>query len=174
MNKLDDVARGTVLMGRAPDQLGFVVDDLEEAVRSAIAQMGMQPWSWFEYAEGVLPVRRYRGTEGDFTFRSASWGRGRYSMVEPVSGRSAFRSRLDASGPGLHHVGYFVSSIHESSRPIRELGGTEVMYAAGHGIDGDGELAFYDMGSPTGVLMELVRPPLRKRSADRVLDAARG
>ena len=56
--------------GRQPDQLAYVVDDLEPAVQDIGRRLGIRRWLGWRYTTDYLPIRRYRGGPGDFAARS--------------------------------------------------------------------------------------------------------
>lgn len=168
---LNDLERATAIMGRQPDQLGFVVPDRHAAVSTAVSRLGLHPWMFFEYDDLTLTTRRYRGHVEDFVVHSAVWARGRVSLSQPVSGHSTFADQLADRGPGLHHLGYFVTTIEDAAKTIVADGGEELMFGGGHGIDGDGAFSLLTWGAKSGVLLQLIRPPTRRRLPTRIIDS---
>lgn len=159
----------TGLAGRGPDQTGFVVPDVRAAARDCVARFGMRPWAVFFYGDDVFRERTFRGAPGDFTTRSAVWGGGRMSFVEPVSGASSYAEALADRGPGLHHAGYFVDDLEPPCARLIAAGGVETMRMSGHGLDGDGALAFVTVPGTT-IVAELIVRPVRRREPDEIID----
>jgi hypothetical protein len=159
------IAIGIGILGRAPDQTGFVTPDARAAARACVDDFGMTPWVGFNYGPTAFAERNYRGRPGDFTTRSVVWGGGRFSFVEPMSGRGCFADALAARGPSLHHLGYFVDEVETSRRLLLAAGGEELMSARGHGLDGDGELVFCSLPG-TACVVELIVRPQRRREPD--------
>lgn len=147
---------------RAPDQVCYVVPDLNAGVRELGRLFGVHRWVGWRYADGYLPKRRFRGSPGDFETHGvvAEFGPS-LEIVAPLSGRSVFSEFLTKSPPGLHHLGYFVASIETERARMATLGLEEVQYGGGHGMDGDGHIAFYQ---PSGLAtyIELIEPPKRR------------
>jgi hypothetical protein len=159
------IAIATRILRRPPDQTGFVTADVSAAARVCVETFGMTPWAGFEYGDDAFAERTYLGAPGDFTTRSVVWGGGRFSFVEPVTGRGCFADALAERGPGLHHVGYFVDEVAPHRDLLVAAGGAELMSARGHGLDGDGELVFCSLpGTPC--VVELIVRPRRRREPD--------
>jgi hypothetical protein len=156
--------------GRPPDQFGFVVGDVETSAKLMFEIFALQPWLGFEYNGDSLPRRVLHGMSGNFETRSVVWGRGRLSLIQPVAGESVYSETLERRGPGLHHVGYFVESIAATRAWLADRGYVEVMSGGGHGVDGDGEFAFFGLDERLGCLLEVMEQPARRRSPDFVLD----
>ena len=153
----------TPIVGRPPDQVGFVVTDLEEAVHRIGRMLGVRRWVGWRYADGYLPNRRFRGSEGDFE----SWGvvadyGPSVEIIAPLSGTSVFTEFLDAHGPGLHHLGYFVPSLADEHARLTASGWAEIQYGGGHGMDGDGQIGFYESIEGAGSYLEVIEPPQRR------------
>lgn len=153
------------IVGRTPDQTGFVTADVRAAARTCVDHFGMSPWAGFDYGPTAFAERTYLGVPGDFTTRSVVWGGGRFSFVEPVTGRGCFADALAARGPSLHHVGYFVDDVAPARDLLIAAGGEELMSSRGHGRDGDGELVFLSLPDTTCVV-ELIVRPRRRRDPD--------
>lgn len=129
---------------RAPDQVGYVVPDLETGVRQFGPVLGVNRWVGWRYTADYLPKRRFRGAEGDFESHGvvAAFGP-TLEIIAPLSGRSVFTEFLEQSGPGLHHLGYFVQSVDAERERLEALGLKEIQYGGGHGMDGDGHISFF-------------------------------
>jgi len=153
-----------------PQQFGFVVSDLADALRFHHEVLGMAPWLLYDYDQQTLPVRTFRGAPGDFVTRSAVLRDAGFSLVQPVSGDSTYSEMLAVRGPGLHHVAYRVASMAQWRPRLIERGFTEVMTGSGHGLDGDGEFAIFDSGGRMGCFVELIEPPKRRRPPFRIIE----
>lgn len=148
---------------RAPDQVGYVVRDLEQGVRELGPVFGVKRWVGWSYTKDYLPKRRFRGAPGDFESHGvvAEFGP-TLEIIAPLSGTSVFTEFLESSGPGLHHLGYFVTSIEEERARLAALGLEAVQYGGGHGMDGDGHIAFYQPMKGITTYIELIEPPKRR------------
>ena len=149
--------------GRQPDQTGYVVDDLERAVELWSTDFGLSPWSGYQYDSSYVPRRTFRGEpQIDSITRNAVWGAGKIGLIQPVQGESLFSETLRDRGPGIHHVAYFVKNIEEGRAWLLSRGYDEVMNGGGHGLDGDGEYAYFAAESGLGCYLQLVQPPARR------------
>src|SRR5260370_20264947 len=113
--------------GRPPDQVAYVVTDLDEGVRRLGPRLGVSRWLGWRYTAGYLPQRMFRDQPGDFESHGviADYGPS-LEIIAPLGGRSVFTEFLDAHGPGLHHLGYFVPSLDEERDRLTALGLPEV------------------------------------------------
>lgn len=160
-DQTDTVLRPVI--GRPPDQIAYVVEDLESSVQDIGRRLGIRRWLGWRYTTDYLPNRRYRGGPGDFE----TWGviaefGPSLEICAPLTGKGVFTEFLEAHGPGLHHVGYFVSSLSDESKRLQALGLEEVQYGGGHGMDGDGQIAFYETVGGAASYIELIEPPQRR------------
>ena len=161
-DQTDTVLRA--MPGRAPDQIGYVVRDLEEGVRQVGAIFGVRRWVGWRYTADYLPQRRFRGAPGNFESQGvvAEFGPS-LEVIAPMSGQSVFTEFLDRCGPGLHHVSYFVQSVDAERARLEALGLAEVQFGGGHGEDGDGKISFFEVLADIPTYIELIEPPKRRR-----------
>lgn len=148
---------------RAPDQVGYVVEDLEEGVRRLGPIFGVKHWMGWRYSPDYLPKRRFRGRPDNFESRGvvAEFGP-TLEIIAPLSGDSVFTEFLATAGPGLHHLGYFVRSVDAEHARVGRLGLEEVQYGGGHGMDGDGHISFFQPIPGVPTYIELIEPPKRR------------
>lgn len=159
-DQTDTVLRA--MAGRPPDQVAYLVRDLQEGVRRLAPMFGVKRWVGWRYTPDYLPKRVFRGEPGDFQSEGVVPEFGpSLEIIAPISGRGVFSEFLERSEPGLHHLGYFVASIEDERRRMAELGLTEVQYGGGHGMDGDGHIAYFQAPG-TVTYIELIEPPKRR------------
>jgi catechol 2,3-dioxygenase-like lactoylglutathione lyase family enzyme len=146
------------LDGRTPFQLGFVVPDLEDAVRRFDA-LGAGPWrGWLFGPHGR--DREHRGKPAEWTLRLAlTGGSPQYELIEPVSGPSIHEEWLRDRGGGFHHVGYVVDSVARTTSEMAAAGYPAVARVHSFGAEGDGEAAYFDTVEALGFYVEAVVPP---------------
>ena len=149
--------------GRAPDQICYIVEDLEKGVRTIGQRLGIKRWLGWTYDAAYLPKRVFRGQPGNFESHGviAEFGPS-VEIVAPLSGDSVFSEFLAAHGPGLHHLGYFVPSVADERARLNALGLHEVQYGGGHGINGDGHISFFESTDGTGPYLEFIEPPEKR------------
>lgn len=161
-DQTDTVLRA--MPGRAPDQIGYVVPDLQTGVKEIGQLFGIGRWVGWRYSADYLPQRRFRGQPGNFESHGvvAEFGPA-LEVIAPLGGDSVFTEFLNRCGPGLHHVGYFVKSVDDERTRLQDMGLTEVQYGGGHGEDGDGKISFFEALSGIPTYIELIEPPRRRR-----------
>jgi hypothetical protein len=152
-------------LNRPPDQVAYVVRDLESAVHEFGAALGISRWFGYIYDLDYLPRRTYRGDDASWISRVAVPAYGpSLEIIASEGGPSVFSEFLEARGPGLHHLGYFVPSLDEAVAIFANAGLPVVQSGGGHGVDGDGQFAFVDMTGTFGSYVELIEPPARRHA----------
>jgi methylmalonyl-CoA/ethylmalonyl-CoA epimerase len=102
----------------------------------------------------------YHGEPASFEFRHAlAWqGDVQFEVVQPVSGPSIFADHLERHGPGLHHVGKFVTDHPAAVQALLADGFTPLQSARGYGAEGDGAFAYFELPG-LDFIVELIEPP---------------
>jgi methylmalonyl-CoA/ethylmalonyl-CoA epimerase len=150
-------------MNRPADQVAFVVDDLREAAQRMGRQLGITRWLAWDYTTDYLPNRTYMGQESPYRSLVAMPAFGpQVEIVQPVDGPSIYTKALADKGPSMHHLGYYVPSLDEARAYFGGQGLEPVMTGGGHGVDGDGEFAFWDFTDSYGYYLELAVAPARR------------
>jgi methylmalonyl-CoA/ethylmalonyl-CoA epimerase len=141
-------------------QVALVVHDLDEAVRRWADQLGIGPWTAYQYGPERLKEMRYFEREVEFSFRHAlAWqGDLQFELVQPLAGPSLFADQLDQRGEGLHHIAKFVDDHPAAVAEALAHGYTPLMSAHGHGAEGDGAFAYFRPPG-IGLIVELIEPP---------------
>jgi catechol 2,3-dioxygenase-like lactoylglutathione lyase family enzyme len=155
---------GELGFARTFDQIGIVVSNLDQALDAYTHDLGIEPWVGWMYDEHLLARRSLRGEEGRYTMRLAVHGANpQLELLEPIDGPSIFHEFLDARGPGLHHVAYFVPSFSAAAARLAKLGFPLVQTGGGHGLGGDGVFGYFDAAAALGIYIECIEPPQARR-----------
>jgi methylmalonyl-CoA/ethylmalonyl-CoA epimerase len=154
------------LTGLAPFQLGFVVRDLERAVREFDETLSGGPWrGWLFGPQGQ--GRQYKGEPAEWTLRLALNDRSpQYELIEPQQGPSIHADWLAERGEGFHHVAYVVSSLEQVTTEMEAAGHPAIALIHSFGADGDGAAAYFDTLESLGFFVEAVEPPQRMPPID--------
>lgn len=165
MTNYGEAAQMTLLpaAGRAPDQVAYVFEELEPAIERIGRRLGLERWVGWRYADGYLPNREFHGKPADYE----SWGvvpesGPSFEIIAPLGGDSVFTEFLGAHGGGLHHLGYFVPSLADERARLAELGLEQVQYGGGHGVDGDGQIGYFELSDDHSSYLEIIEPPKRR------------
>jgi hypothetical protein len=151
-------------------QLGYVVEDLEESVEKFSAMFGIKRFFVWENLAAEVTEKTYRGQSADFQF-SCAFGYSGDMMIELIrhdSGESIFKEWLDSRGPGLHHVCFLLSGLEQYEETVAG------MAAHGHSVamsgrSGDARFSYADTVGDFGVFTELAYgPPEFLASFDRI------
>ncbi|MCU1580313.1 MAG: hypothetical protein JWP19_2517 [Rhodoglobus sp.] len=142
------------------DQIGCVVLDLDESIRSRTVIDPMLEWRGWTYGRGFLGWQQTRGVDSEYTVRLAVTGtHPQLELIEPVDGDTSWARVLERGGDGaVHHLGYFVEDFWAEVNRIEAMGFPVLEAGGGHGLDGDGAFAYLDTTALVGVYTEVIQP----------------
>lgn len=150
-------------INRPPDQVAYVVADLEKAIEQYGRMMGISDWVGWDYSPAYLPNRAYDGQPSDYRSLAAVPAYGpQVEFIQPIDGPSVYTTYLADRGPGLHHLGYFVPSQADVRAHFAALGIKEIMSGGGHGVRGDGEFTYFDTYDLVGSYLEFIEVPVER------------
>ncbi len=129
-------------------QNGYVVRELEPAIRHWIDQLGVGPWYVFEH----VPVDNFvhRGESGtlDMTIALAHCGFLQVELIVQHNDQpSAYREYLDTYGPGLHHLGFWPPDMDAALEHATACGFSLI---SGGQIGADGRFRYFEPVGPMG------------------------
>jgi methylmalonyl-CoA epimerase len=132
------------VLGRI-DHIGVATDDLEGALALYEQALGM-PLAHRETVES-------QGVEAALL----DVGDGHVELLRPLGPDTPVGKYLEKRGPGLHHVAYAVSDIHDVLGKLKDAGIELIDDEPRVGIR-DSRVAFVHPRSTGGVLTEIVEP----------------
>ncbi|WP_342363242.1 VOC family protein [Terrarubrum flagellatum] len=153
-------------------QLGYVVRDVEVAMKHWIEVFGLGPFLFLE--RGVAqpaPITRFRGEDTVIEMRLAFAYHGdvQIELIEQTNDApSPYREFLARGGEGLQHLGFWVHDHEEACRKIEAAG-----YHPAYVIPMAGQprpIIYYDSPAMFGPMLELT-PPEMRRSRQAVRNA---
>jgi methylmalonyl-CoA/ethylmalonyl-CoA epimerase len=152
------------LLGRPVRQIALVVPDLEVAVRAYADALGVGPWNVYTIGAPSMTGMTYRGERVDFVIRHALAFSGEVmlELVQPIRGPSIWQEYLDARGPSLHHIAFYVDDFDEAVGIMSEAGWVGVQSGAGFGRSQDGFFTYFEHTSAAGIIVEVVKPPTER------------
>lgn len=109
----------------AIDQVGLVVEDLEEGMDRFSALLGIEPWSVYEFTPPALSETIYRGSSVEASWRLAiATVEGiDIELIEPITGETSYTAHLDRHGEGIHHLACFsLDHPREVAETLRDAG----------------------------------------------------
>lgn len=150
-------------INRPPDQTAYVVPDMQSALAKYARIFGVEDWVGWDYHADYLPNRMYQGAPSSYRSLAAVPHYGpQIEIIQPIEGPSVFTDFLDRTGPGLHHVGWFVPDMAEVREWFAARGIREVMSGGGHGVEGDGEFTYFDTVELLGSYAEFIQVPEKR------------
>jgi len=113
------------------EQIAFVVEDVDSAVRTHHEVLGIGPWRIYRHGPSDFTESSYYGepVELDIDVAIAEVGDTMYELIAPGNGTNCYQAHLDVHGEGLHHVAYFSWSERETYDVVERLtdAGVQVM-----------------------------------------------
>lgn len=168
-----DLAWTHAVPSKQPDQVAYVVPDLDNAIRSWSRLLGRQDWRVYTYGPHNTRDLRYRGSTAGYSMRLALCGTSpQVELIQSLSGPNLYSEWSDQHGSGLHHVGYFVDSLAVTLSGLTGFGIHPVQTGVGYGLDGDGGYAYYELPGVDG-LVEYIEVPKRRAPSEPIASAAR-
>jgi len=153
--------------GLTPTQVGILVPDLEEGVRTYAEVFGLENWLIYTYSRESVPDLSFRGKPANCSFRLAMAGSGpQIELIQPLGGESVYTEWIEARGYGTQHLGFHVESLRGISDQLEERGILPVQTGSGYGLDGDGAFAYYDAVDSMHLMLELIELPTRRRPSE--------
>ena len=134
-----------------PDQVGIVVRDMDKAIEYYSKVLGIGPFRRFEF---TLPEGIMRGKKISLKTKLAftSLGTLEVELIEAPSGDNIYREFLEASGEGLHHLGFHVSDIDSHLDRLKQQG-VGILFS---GRTERVSFAYMDTAETGGVIFELI------------------
>ncbi len=150
-------ANSTVHGGRSPfsrpiDQLGFVVPDLEKAIRGWL-ELGVGPW--FTMGGAVLEGSEYQGKVSVPKIDVALGQNGhlQLELIQPVNDESSsYRDFLSAGHQGIQHFGLIVEDFERAIAAAEAEGRKVLQKGSWSGV----HFVYYEMTELIGSPIELI------------------
>lgn len=161
-------------------QLGYVVPDLELAVRSYDTDGPGQVWTIWTYDGAQMAHLGDGATTVQSRWRLAlSDGNPQVEFIQPIEGDNTYTQFLRGrQSGGLHHYGMFVRDVAAAIRPLQRERYSVCFEGVGHGASRDGHFVYLtppsdraDMASSP--IIELIKPPTRRLEPDTTIDDLR-
>jgi methylmalonyl-CoA/ethylmalonyl-CoA epimerase len=150
-------------------QVGILVADLATSAQAFTSLVGLSPWSVYTYDSDLVSEMTYQGRPADFAMRIAlSSTNPVVELVQPLRGPSIYEDWLRLNPPGLHHIAVEVPSFAEGVKRAAATGVDVLQSGRGYGLDRDGGFAYLDTYERSGVIIELLEIPARRRDPEAV------
>ena len=170
----DVVLARALVRGGAPDQVGIVVENLDEAlVRYSTLWPSLGEWRCYTYSPETVRRLEFDGVPSSYAMKIAlASASPQMELIEPIAGPNIYQEWLEKHGKGIHHIGLYVESLGAELERLRDTGVRVIQSGFGFGLDGDGGFAYLDTVSRLGFFVELIELPARRRPPERVWPAA--
>lgn len=126
-------------------QMGFVVPDLQEAIRFWVREMRAGPF--FVLPNLLAPGQIYRDApyKADITLAMGFAGHMMIELLQPLDNNpSLYRETIEKRGYGFHHFGIACSDVEATNADYQSRGYKEVHRLA---VPTGGEVVFVDNGT---------------------------
>jgi hypothetical protein len=103
------------------DQVGLVVEDLEDGMERYSSLLGVAPWDVYTYEPPTLTDTTYRGEEAEYGMRLCIGYAGdmMIELIEPTIDPNIYSDHLQEHGEGIHHIACF--SFEEPKAVVEEF-----------------------------------------------------
>lgn len=156
-----------ILADAAIVQIGIVVPDLREGLRTWSGALGLGPWIGFHFTPETVCDFTYRGKPADYSIDIAMTGAGPQVELLQVHGEnSLYHEWTDVHGYGIQHLGVRVADMAPARQRMLDAGYELIQSGHGYGADGDGAFAYFDTLRDFGTIFELIQVPSRRRTPD--------
>lgn len=138
-------------------QLGFIVHDIRDSLPAYKSLYNIKTWFEPLYAEKKFKIG---GEERELEFNIAFGYSGnlQVEIFEEKSRQAAvYKEHLDAYGPGLHHLGFYVSDLESKLEKAKQVG-LDVLLEANFRTTGGGfvRYVYLDTRQMSGIITELI------------------
>ena len=154
----------------AVDQVGFVVRDIDKAMK-AYWRVGIGPWHVYTYGAPLVKELTYRGKPGNWRFRIALAKVGGFSLelIQPLSGDNIYADFLKQHGEGgIQHLGIVVQDMDRVVGEAQRSGYQVIQSGRGHGVHGDGKLAYLSTEDDLFTVYEVMELVSQRHPPERV------
>jgi catechol 2,3-dioxygenase-like lactoylglutathione lyase family enzyme len=153
-----------------PCQVGFVVKNVDDAVKNYHERFGVGGWQIYTYGPPLLSYMTRRGKPCSYKTRIAlsNFSETRIELIQQLEGDTVYQEFIDKHGYGVQHLGVYVTDIGAAIAEAEAAGIRVTMEGAGFGLDGDGHFAYLDTEDLLGITYELIQRPLRRHEPEAV------
>ncbi len=156
-------------------QLGFVVRDIDAAMRHWLDVFGVGPFLCMERGVSQPPATTYMREKPvlvELKLAFAFMGEVQIELIEQRNDApSPYREFIDSGREGLQHLGFWVHDHAKATQAVEAGGYRRIyeIYVAGQELP----IVYYDSPSLYGPMLEIV-PPKWRRSREAVRAATEG
>lgn len=151
------------------DQIGIVVEDVEQGIQTWMDRLGVGPWTLFRGA-GVTGHCRGEATAVTFDVAMGYQGETQIELMQITNDApSPYR---DASGNllfGMHHVAWVVDNL-EAAMAQAAADGMKLVFRAG---SPGTEVAYFEMDGQPGMMFEFIESAVTRELMDNGIAATR-
>ncbi len=155
------------------NQIGYVVRDLDAAVRAYADRLGIGAWLLYTYGTPLLKDMTYRGRPQPYRMRiaMAQCGDLQLELIQSLEGPNIYEEFLERHGEGVHHLGVVVPDLAEGVRAMERQGYTMIQSGGRHGKHGDGGFAYFETETPFATILELIERPAERVPPEAIYPA---
>ena len=117
------------------NNVGIVVKDVDEVVKSFADKYGLGPWSIEDIGPENVSDMRVEGEKADYRIRVASCSLRdiKLELIQPLDNISSYAKFLSNHGENLHHIGYGIEDYEKTLGFLKDRGMDELQSGNFHG-----------------------------------------
>jgi 4-hydroxyphenylpyruvate dioxygenase-like putative hemolysin len=111
-------------------QVGLVVKDLKETMKTYVHKYGIGPWKVYEFNKDTVADMKINGKRVDYSMRLAvtNIGNVQWELIEPLDDISHYAKFLKEHGEGIHHVALETESYDKALQFCEKNGIDQLQY----------------------------------------------
>ena len=133
-------------------QLGYVVADIEKAIKHYESVFGIGPFSPPAEVDMTGAVLRGRTVETKISVSFAQLGDVQVEFIQPLSGENPYFEYLARNGDGIHHLAFETDDMASVKAHFAKLGIEPIWYQD----MGFMEFVYFDMSEIGGTMVEFI------------------
>ena len=152
-------------------QVGIIVKNLDEAVKTYWDVLGIGPWRIYTYQKPLVKTMSYRGEPADYKMRLALAELGpslQIELIEALDDKTIYAEFVKEHGYGLHHLGILVEDMDAAKAEAAAADLPVIQDGYGYGLDGDGGFAYLDTEAILSTTLELITRPKGRATPEAI------
>lgn len=151
------------------DQIGIIVDDIDQALQSWMGNLGIGPWTLFRGA-GVSGHCRGEPTDVTFDVAMGYQGQVQIELMQITNhAPSPYRGGDGKLLLGMHHIAWVVEDL-DAAMATASDGGMKLVFRAGNPGT---EVAYFEMDEQPGMMFEFIQSQITRELMDSGIAATR-
>ena len=173
MNKEDGMEDYLKTLGNGFNQVGVLVENLEEGIEKYRKSFGVRKWVIYTYDSKIVKEMTYHGKKSEYAMRLALSNdvKGmQIELIQPLKGPSIYHDFIESRGYGFHHFGVACDNVEEEIKVLETAGFKAIQEGKNFSPSGGGHFAYIDTEEVLGYIIELRQSPPDRWPPEKVVE----